>query len=141
MIDPMAALSRDEDVSGTRKNPLGSVASWAKVHRRADPTDEPSEPPVEEHQAGERIDPVAAPEPAPGNHVNLLLPIGLIAAVAGWMWLLASGTVARLRRVLGSPPHPPMRILAESLGWTRRRTKAERTETKERRSDFWGPRQ
>lgn len=141
MVDPMAALSRDEDVSGTRKNPLGSVESWAKVHRRADPTDEPSEPPAEEHRAGERIAAVAAPEPAPGNHVNLLLPVGLIAAVAGWMWLLASGTVARLRRVLGSPPHPPMRILAESLGWTRRRTKAERGEKKERRSDFWGPRQ
>ncbi|WP_129662279.1 S8 family serine peptidase [Rothia uropygialis] len=141
VVDPMAALTRDEDVSGVRDNPLGSVAAWAKIHRRADPTDEPSDPPAEEHTVGEKIDPVAAPEAAPGPHVNLLLPIGLIAAVAGWMWLLAAGTVARLRRILGSPPHPPRRVLAEYLGLGKRGRNSQGVLEDQRSTDFWGRRQ
>lgn len=140
VVDPRAALTRDEDVSGVKDNPLGSVAAWAKVHRRQDPTDEPSRPPAAEHAVGEKIAPVAPPQPASGANTNLLLPIGLLAAVAGWMWLLAAGTVARLRRILGSRPHPPRRVLGEYLGlgpWGR---KSRGDSGKRRRIDFWGPR-
>lgn len=140
VVDPAAALTRKVDVSGVHENPLGSVAAWAKIHRRAEPTDEPSEPPQAEHAVGEKIDPVAAPRPEPGPRLNLMLPVVLIAAVAAWMCLLAAGTVARLRRILGSPPHPPHRVLMEYWGWGRRRGRGPDGSAHNRSVDFWGPR-
>ncbi|MCT1366469.1 S8 family serine peptidase [uncultured Kocuria sp.] len=139
VVDPAAALTREEDVGGVHENPLGSVEAWAKIHRRAVPTDEPSQPPEAEHAVGEKIDPVAAPQPQPTSQVKLLLPVVLLVAVAAWMWLIAAGTVARLRRILGSPPHPPHRAIVEYWGWGRRRRNSD-GESQRRSTDFWGPR-
>lgn len=55
-VDAAAAVSAD--VPLVDENPMGDLAEWVRINRRADPTPEPTEPPVEPTPP-----PAAAPEP------------------------------------------------------------------------------
>ena len=102
IIDPVAALT--EEVEAVQANPLGSLAEWIRVHRRADL-------PVQEGvgQDPEEIVPIADPPPPRSDSAKTLLPtawtlayitvpLSLVAGFGTLAALLGIGATRHIRR-------------------------------------------
>ena len=102
IIDPVAALT--EEVEAVQANPLGSLAEWIRVHRRADL-------PVQEGvgQDTEEIVPIADPPPPRSDSAKTLLPtawtlayitvpLSLVAGFGTLAALLGIGATRHIRR-------------------------------------------
>lgn len=102
LIDPVAALTAD--VPKVEENPLGSLAEWIRVHRRADgeQTDQPAEKP-------EEIVPIADPVlpgadsaktllPTPWTLAYITVPLSLVAGFGTLAALLGIGATRHTRR-------------------------------------------
>lgn len=103
LIDPVLAL--EGDVGSVDENPLGSLAEWITVHRRA--TSEPPVPSAEEQE----VVPIADPPLPEGDATNTLLPtpwtlayitvpLSLVAGFGTLGALLGIGATRHLRRTV-----------------------------------------
>ncbi|RZU62118.1 S8 family serine peptidase [Zhihengliuella halotolerans] len=100
ILDAEAALTTD--VPPVESNPLGTIAEWIRVHRRAD-TDPSTEPAAPDQEATSSIDPVDAPRAAaPPERGEVLAPALLFGFGALALFVVAFGgaRMARTRRLL-----------------------------------------
>jgi hypothetical protein len=102
LIDPVAALAAD--VPKVEENPLGSLAEWIRVHRRAD--GEQTEVPPDQ---AEEIVPIADPVlpgadsaktllPTPWTLAYITVPLSLVAGFGTLAALLGIGATRHTRR-------------------------------------------
>ncbi len=94
LVDAEAAV--EDDIAAVEENPMGDLAEWIRLNRRAEPTAEPSAEPQEEVDPGA----VAAPENPIGTllpSVTVLqlvgLPVLVVALLATVLIALTSGAV------------------------------------------------
>ena len=103
IIDPVPALS--SEVPGVEKNPLGSLADWIALHRRAD------SPAPATDDATQQIVPIADPPPPQSDGAQTLLPtawtlayitvpLSLVAAFGTLAALLGIGAARHTRRTV-----------------------------------------
>jgi len=99
LVDAESAV--EDDITVVDENPMGDLAEWIRLNRRAEPTAEPTTEPQEE------VDPdvVAAPE----NPIGTLLPsvtslqlVGLPTLVVGLLATMMIGLIAGAVRAYGS---------------------------------------
>ncbi|GHD09534.1 S8 family serine peptidase [Zhihengliuella salsuginis] len=95
ILDAEAALTADVESVGT--NPLGTIAEWIRVHRRADTAPEPV-PSAPVDQAPSTVEPIAAPDAvAPPGRGEVMAPAVLFGFGALALLVIVIGSV-RLHR-------------------------------------------
>jgi len=99
LVDAEAAV--ENDIAAVEENPMGDLAEWIRLNRRAEPTSEPTEVPQEEVDPGV----VAAPE----NPIGTLLPsvtalqlVGIPTLVVAMLATVLIGLAAGAVRAYGS---------------------------------------
>ena len=103
LIDPVTAL--DADVESVEENPLGSLAEWITLHRRAT-SEAPAQSPEEQE-----IVPIADPPlpeedatttllPTPWTLAYITVPLSLVAGFGTIGALLGIGATRHLRRTV-----------------------------------------
>lgn len=102
IINPQRALAPETSQDAT-SNPLGSMADWVHVHRKAElgaavePDPATSTAPV--HEASDQLREVSAPTPTRPVEDSGILPFIVLGGFALWTLIITGGTVARLRRI------------------------------------------
>ena len=99
LVDAEAAV--EDDIAAVDENPMGDLAEWIRLNRRAEPTAAPSTEPQEEVDSGA----VAAPE----NPIGTLLPsvtslqlVGIPTLVVALLATVLIGLAAGAVRAYGS---------------------------------------
>lgn len=102
-----AAAAVRNSVPSVKTNPMGDLAAWIHLNRRAEPTATPSTPPTSTstaaplHRAGGPTNPLGILYPTPTQLRNVGLPLGvflLFGLAAVTMIVLAARQFGRLRR-------------------------------------------
>jgi hypothetical protein len=103
LIDPVTAL--DAEVEAVEENPLGSLADWITVHRRA--TSETPAPSAEEQEIVPIADPPLPDDdatntmlPTPWTLAYITVPLSLVAGFGTIGALLGIGATRHLRRTV-----------------------------------------
>jgi subtilisin family serine protease len=99
LVDAEAAV--EDDIAAVDENPMGDLAEWIRLNRRAQPTPEPTTEPHDE------VDPAVVA--APDNPIGTLLPsvtslqlVGLPALVVALLVTVLIGLAAGAVRAYGS---------------------------------------
>lgn len=96
VLDAAAALSAD--VPLVSKNPLGSIAEWIRVHRRAEITPPSAGPPSTVPQPGPTLQDPVAPVAAPAAALNSSLPAAIVLGFGALLLLVTAGGTIHLLR-------------------------------------------
>jgi len=107
LLDADAAV--DDTVKSVKANPMGDLAEWIRINRRASATTEPTLPPTQTSTAAPVVpekaatprNPLGAIYPTAAQLRNVGLPLGVVGLFVVALGLMVAGAYRQFRRVRG----------------------------------------